>query len=314
MKKFFVVARSQQILNFNVLRKAQNSTKLISFIPFNNEKCNDVSEKLISEYTNGSWSTENFLPNEFKNLHGCSIKISAVDNAPAVIKTTFPNGSYALDGIDVKLIREAAKTLNFFADIESSEKDHGALFEINRTATGNVRHAISGNADMLLGSYYLTRIRTVILSNTHPYRWDSTRIVVASAEVYSPLEKLLLPFDSLFFAALGGTVILGFVCLHMLQRTVNDSSVNLLNLITVLLGGSQTRLPRKLYLKILFFSFASFCLIVRTSYQGSLFKILQSDNKKKGITSIDEMVEKGFTFYVSTSVGQTTENLSFFKR
>jgi len=30
---------------------------------------------------------------------------------------------------------------------------------------------------------------------------------------------------------------------------------------------------------------------------------------KKGITSIDEMVEEKFTFYVSTSVGQTMEYL-----
>lgn len=61
-----------------------------------------------------------------------------MDSAPVVIKTVFPDKSYSLDGVEVKLIRETAKVLNFYADIESTEKDHGALFEINKTATGNV--------------------------------------------------------------------------------------------------------------------------------------------------------------------------------
>jgi hypothetical protein len=40
-------------------------------------------------------------------------------------------------------------------------------------------------------------------------------------------------------------------------------------------------------------------------YQGSVFKILQSDLKHKEVQSLAEMIDKGFNFYGTSSVRDT---------
>jgi hypothetical protein len=44
-----------------------------------------------------------------------------------------------------------------------------------------------------------------------------------------------------------------------------------------------------------------YSLVIRSAYQGSYFKLMQSEEKHKEVQSIDEMIEKDFTFYFTLS-------------
>jgi hypothetical protein len=87
-------------------------------------------------------------------------------------------------------------------------------------------------------------------------------------------------------------------------RNVKDPT---LNLFIGFIGGSQTVLPGRNFARFLLMSFLMYLLVIRTLYQGSYFKLLQSENKHKSVQSIEEMIEKNFTFYVSVG------NFEFFK-
>lgn len=296
----------------NVFVSLHESNQILTFEPFGTGKCHNTLPKVVNE----SWSSENFFAEKLENLQNCSIKISAMENAPIVIKTNLKNKTYALDGIEVKFLEEIAKSLNFHADIDCSENDHGIIFEHNSSATGNIRHAITGDADMLLGNYFLSSIRVSYLSPTDVYRFDSTSIVCPQNSPYSPIEKLLRPFDLWLFAAIAMCLLLGLSCMFLLQKFLKfkGPSMQLLNLIAIFLGSSQTSLPTMNSLRILFIMFSFHCLILRTVYQGSLYELIQKDDRKNGLKSMDEMVEAKFDFYVSSSFGQTTRGMSFFVR
>jgi hypothetical protein len=79
-------------------------------------------------------------------------------------------------------------------------------------------------------------------------------------------------------------------CLHKMQN-FQDSSTQLLNIVDVLLGGFQANLPKTNFTKILFISFAFFCIIIRTIQQGSMFKLMQSEDLKNQHERRDDRAE-----------------------
>ena len=287
--------------------------QVFTFTAFQEGKCFDFTANLHSKFINGSWSPPISIPKRFDNLHNCPIKANAMENSPIVFKKRVQGETFEFDGIEVVFIREIAKSLNFHIDIESCDTDHGTIDDDNKTFTGTIRHAITGNADLILGSFYLTNLRSKFLTATQTYRFDWIRVVRLRDAPYTPIENLLRPFNLWLTLAVLFMLVSG--CLSMILIRcfkISDASLtHLLNVLEVFLGGSQTRLPTRNFLRILFISFAFVCLIIRTIYQGSLFAIMQTEDRKTGITSIDEMVDKKFTFYVSTSFAQQTKDLKY---
>ena len=128
------------------------------------------------------------------------------------------------------------------------------------------------------------------------------QIVAPLHSPYSPIENLMRPFNVWLFVALVGILFTGSVAIFFLRKLkIQDKSLGTsLNLIVIFFGGSQTKLPTKTSL--------------RTLYQASLFAIMQIEETKPGITPVDEMVDKKFKFFLTTSFGQQTNDLKFHQR
>lgn len=319
LDSFFHEMWSKQVSSIVVLTKSSEVLQTFTFTPFKRGKCRDWSPKVFNNFVNGSWTRPTTLfPEKFSNLKGCGIKINAIDNSPIVIKTILPNGTVSLDGIEVAIVRELGRLLNFRADIESNETDFGMVFEENLTFTGNGRHIMKGgDSDLILGNYYSLDLRNKYASCTQAYRYDVTKVVGSITEVaYTPFENLIRPFNVWIFVALFAILTAGCISIISLRKRKNfDESLNsTLNLFIVFLGGSQTKLPRKTFLRFLFVAFAFFCLVLRTLYQASLFSIMQSDGMKKGISTIEEMVDRNFSFFVSATLSQETQGMIFYSR
>ena len=56
------------------------------------------------------------------------------------------------------------------------------------------------------------------------------------------------------------------------------------------------------------------CLVVRSIYTGSLYKFLHSDGHHKDFETIDELMDKGFEFYVDPGIKYMTEHSKLFSR
>lgn len=310
IEKVFETLWKKSFYNINVLTQSQ----MLTFMPFQQGRCKNTSPIIVSKYIGESWTSSDFFPEKFSNMYNCTFKASALQSTPAVIRNIFRNGSYEMDGIEVVMMRETAKSLNFQIEIESTENDHGLIFEGNDSATGNIKHAISGSSDLILGSYYLRDNRAKYLSYSQVYRFDPTLMVAAGNPTYSPLEKLLRPFSVWLFLGLIGMLLVGFCSISLLHKlNSNDNSLKLLNILAIFFGVSMSTLPRRDSLKILLISFAFFCIIIRTIYQGSLFKLMHTDDRKQGITSIDEMVAEKFIFHSTGSFAQSITDVKYYK-
>lgn len=304
------------LVNVAVVTPHENLLLLQTFIPFKAaNSCNDTKPKIVSRFVNGTWTSSDFFPEKFSTLHGCPMKISAVESLSIVTKVKSKNGSVALDGIEIKLVQEIGKSLNFTAKIECFEKEHGLILDDKQIFTGNLRHVITGEHDMILGAYHLQLYRAKHMSQSQTYRMDYVEVVSARDQPYSPLEKLLRPFSVWLSGAILTMMLVGFLCIACLQKLkLDDPSVQQLNLFAAFLGVSQYTLPQRGHLRILFGCFAAVCIVLRTIYVGGLFRLMQIEDIKLGISTIDEMVDSKFSFIVGASFGQSTKDMAFHSR
>lgn len=242
-----------------------------------------------------------------------------MNNPNTVIKTKLSDGSFKLNGTEIKLIREVAKALNFYIEIDCSETLHGLIFD-NKTASENIKRIFDGNDDLIVGSYYLRTNRAQFLSHTQFYRLDYTKIIGPLDPLFTPEEILSRPFEFLLWIVMISMLASGVLCISIIRRItfgsfVHDiSSIQHINIFILVFGGSQTLLPKKDFNRILLAVFALSCIIMRTAYQGKLFTFMQSENRKKGPTTIDEMIDEKYTFYMTQSFSEFTSELRIRER
>lgn len=126
----------------------------------------------------------------------------------------------------------------------------------------------------------------------------------------SALQKLLQPFDLVVWMALLATLIMSVLVILMIhfkfrsmKSLVYGTTVQhpFLNMLAAIFGISQSQLPRRNFPRFLLTMFLILCLVLRNSYQGALFSILQSDGRGKEIQTINEMIAKNFDFYIYES-------------
>jgi hypothetical protein len=313
LKILFQKLWRKNIFNVNVLKIEENCKKIYTFLPFQDGKCFNTDPVIINEFSK-SWKRLDFFPEKLKNLYNCTVKASALNNPNTVIKTVLPDGSLKLNGTEIKLIRELAKALKFHVEIDCSETLHGTIFN-NGTSTQNINRIHDGSDDLILGSYYLRAVRAMFLSYSQFYRLDHTKVIGPLDPLFTPSEILIKPFEPSLWTLLASVCIFGVICVPVVRKIRfgrfhhDSSSIQYINLLIIFLGGSQVKLPRRNFNRILLVIFAIFCIVMRTAYQGKLFAFMQNGNRQKGPTEIDEMIDRNYNFYMTESFTEFTSEL-----
>lgn len=317
--KVFKAVWRRYIYNLNILCEANDTVSIKTFLPFQSSSCgNTTSITLDIE------SVHAFYPEKLKNLFECPIKLATFFYPPITMRETLENGSYRYYGSEMELLFGLAEALNFSVDMTYIAQSGftGLLYE-NGTATGILKQTIEGQQDMLMGFYYLTYLRTQYLSFTQSHYSIPLIIMIPPGETYSAFEKLFQPFDKFVWICilftLGIAVVTIFIVGRLSLRIKNfvfgeGVRNHYLNMVIGLVGGSQQVLPRKSFPRTLLMIFLLFCLVWRSVYQGSLFLFLQSDGRKPPVSTIDEMIEKSFVFYVRDTLEHNIRHMHFYNQ
>lgn len=295
------------IHNVNVLLEEVYSVKLITFIPFKPTRCNDASPMVINEFPidASQWNSHEFFPRKFHNMFNCSITIATFENAPGVMKDPNNDNIY---GIDIDLMDNVAKLMNFSLNLDyQAELDGRGYVMENGSCTGATKKVIDGDAQMTMGLYAFTPAKNKFLSSSKPYLEIPFVVIIPRGAVLPPLVKLFYPFDlhawySLLAVFLFGIVVIIIVKYQSpsIQNMVfgRNNKNPLFNMVIIVLGGSQSNIPQRNFARFLLMCFMLFCLVLRSLYQGSLFGILQSERRLSEPSTIDELIAKGFDFYI----------------
>lgn len=307
-----------QIFNVNVMFEDKSEeVQVQTFIPFNTNKCNDTTPKLINRFKNGKFKNgiENIFSSKMKNLHNCPIRVSISNNTdPFVFARRMKNGSYELSGDNINILTAFAKFLNFKLNF-SYIGNEGFFFE-NGTSEGPLKALLDKNADLTINNWWLKKHRLKFFDATIPYITEKYIMIVPPGKELTAFEKLVYPFSFPLWIMIGSCLLVGIIVIAVIKREpmniqnfVFGTGIRspYLNLFIAFIGGAQHLLPKRNFARFLLMLFLMFSLIIRTLYQGSFYQLLKSNKAHKEVQSIQEIIQKNFSLYFTAGAEDLIE-------
>lgn len=267
--------------------------KLMTYFTFESD-CVTLSHRTIETFTNENYTSamkipfKNVFPEKMLNMKKCPVVMSVVEIEPYVIDR---GNDSELDGIDVKIVMEIAKHMNFtpkFIKPKDGQR-RGVAYE-NGTVTGAMQQVINGEANLTIGAYMQTRNRSLWLSFGASHMQDISVFTFKDKYIRpSSLNHLMGPFSfnswiliftTLFVAALF-ILITKLLKVHH-RRFLFGGKLHrtpILNALLLAIGGSISN--RKMEKRYYFGTFARtltmlwilLFFFIRSSYEGGLFTL-----------------------------------------
>lgn len=298
----------KSIINVNAIFDYQSVVNMETFNPLKAGECWDTSATHLGEFRNGSFGPlMQIFPDKLRNLNGCALRTSTFERCPAVCKVR----NESIIGYDIAILNMMKRQLNFTSQIRTffGAEPWGQVYP-NGSTTGVISKIVHNQSDIGMGNYILRPSRANIMDSSMVYHNFPLVFAIPMGEKLDPFEKLLRPFELTVWICLLITLSIGFFVILMVSFRFkrakafvfgagNNSPVT--NLLVGMFGGSQPKLPNRNFSRFLLMMFLLFCLVQRNAYQGSLYNFLKTDGRHKEVQTIDEMVEKGFDFYMFES-------------
>lgn len=314
------------IKNVNlVMRNSSNDiVELFTFIPFQVGKCGDSKPKKINSFET-KWESQAFHLRKVDNFYQCPIVIGAASGSsePAVMGRLDSKGQVELYGVEIDIFKELGRIFNFKPMFEAHGVFPGLVFE-NGTATGLMRKAIDGEVDAAIGLISLQLTRTLFLSDSKAYATIPLAMIVPAGEEYGDLEKFARPFSmSVWVGVLcvtGLTSLVIYTAMLSSNKAYNfiigqNVKTPFYNFEAVVLGVGVTfnSIPSRNFARFVLMSNLLYYLVMRTAYQAEYYNILKSNDRKPEVTSIKEMQQKKYTFYIYQTLAPRVSNFKFYE-
>lgn len=296
---------------FSFLLEDDYSLKLMTFIWYFPGNCNISQLIKINRFikTLRKWESQTFSIDKNRNFYGCPLAIGWSHSN--LKKLVYGDSSQSMD-LHKRIFSGLSKNMNYSLEIKSTSKQPNVSIDIP------ISFASLSNQALYQNKFY--NWFTCPL-HTRPYIFRSFLLAVPIGEEYNDFEKLLMPFDSdvwnwiilTFSSAFVVIFILKFAArarIFIIGATVQTPSLNVLMIFS---GTSQVTMPGRNFARFLVMQFIIFSMIIRTAWQGKMFEFLQQEIRKPEVQTIDEMIEKNFTFYM-TEASATIYNESDFSR
>lgn len=322
LSKLFKIVWNLKIANLNVVYENGTSVFIANFEPFSSIACakNATTEVIpIVRALTSELELSKLFANKLQDLKFCKIRVATYNCTPFVMMI-----NSKLSGRDVDLMRSIAKALKFkieFVFVEDQDP-WGYLFP-NGTATGTMARLQNNQADIITADYFLKLDRYKFFDFSVPYFASPLIFIIPPPATLAPFEKLLRPFQAnlwisliIFYTIIVISIVLIFHCTTKARDVAFGSETKspIMDLFFVNFGLSQPILPSKSTPRFILMQMIIFFLVMRSAYQGSLYRFLQTDKVNPAVKSLDDMIEKDFKFYIESSFYDLIEQQTYLKR
>lgn len=294
---------------FIIARDDERSYNLSTFMPFGKQKCGDTSPKTINQFKALKWTQRFEIPKKFKNMFGCKIVHGA--SVSTVVKTS--NGSST--GIEIEIIDFIGGILNF-KPIHKVSKSKGVV-DANGKGKGILKDIYDRKVDITTGSLQPDRMQA--FSESYPLISDPLVLIIPPGAHFTPLEKLYKNFSLFVWIAICFVLVVSILLVKLIPKRFEVLLVQrnwTKTIFDSFLGGSiaVNQLPIQHSTRFGFTMFLIFSLVIRTVYVGKLFIYLESDARHNDVESVDDMMERNFTFYAYETMMDRIVDFKFFNR
>ncbi|KAJ6635609.1 hypothetical protein Bhyg_14195 [Pseudolycoriella hygida] len=292
-------------MNASFLVSENSQIVVQTFLPYNEGSCNDTTLRTINSFNEQTqtWRTNKFFPERVDNFYGCALKIATHKNViPYIVWEENVNGNRLLKGRVIHLINALSLSLNFTADLD---------YEPSEVAYDNCYRKVENHeADMFIGNVAVQKTRLESMDFSLPIFFEFLKFVIPPGKSYTQVENFGRVFDMLtwilifiVFGLFGGIVTVISFCSKKAKIYAFGFRYGnvFMDYLATIFGSALLISPKMNMPRIIIVKFVLFCLVIRSIYQGSLYNFLQSGAKADAVQSIDEMVKKGYTFFMLKS-------------
>lgn len=247
---------------------------------------------------------ETFFPIRWKTWIAV-LYVSRSQTPPLIFVNHFPNGSRNLYRRDFELINELSKALNFTI-LFTFVGDEGYFYE-NGTSEGPLRALLDREADVSISDWWLKINRLNFFGSTHPHANDQIIFIVPPGRDLTTIEKLIFPFSLSAWILILIIFLFGFCVIFIVSKRTKSVQIfvfgtavtdPLLNMLGGFVCVPQNVLPRRNFARFILMMFLMHSIVIWILYQGSYFKLMQSNKHHKQVESINEMTDQNFKFYL----------------
>lgn len=213
---------------------------------------------------------------------------------------------FVTKGIEGNLFREMAASLNFHPTVRVGKKTYTS------GAVENFAMLKRGQVNLTMFAAVNTVERSTEFTSSFPYAYSSVVYTIPPGPPYSPLEKLILPFEKyvwLWIVICTGAAYIAIKCVSGGCSKKGRSFVfgpknrtPFLNYINILLGGAITFGPIRNFARTIFLIWLLGSLVLRSSYTGAMFSFIQSQRSAIEIHSLEQLVKYNFSIYSSKAM------------
>lgn len=259
---------------FNETRK---SIDLTAFYMFTDKKCHDNQHVTINSFKTDTktWENDQFFPKKYRNLHKCTL-------------TVLKRSMDWPDSYD-RTIETMSEVLNFRIK-EVSFKSNEKFFHHVYEETFDFAKYDANFDDPNFQFIFM--------------HFEQKIFIIPSGQSLTQIEKLMSPFDSAIWAAIGATLTFVLVLtqlISLMSKRVkslcfgNNIGSPTMNLLSIFLCGGQTQAPKSFLARFIFWTILVWSLIIRTCFQSLSYRALQLDNRRPPMKTISDLLHNNFT-------------------
>lgn len=181
-----------------------------------------------------------------------------------------------------------------------------------------------GEANITIGAFGFSKSRNDFLQHTNPYYYTPIIFALALPRPFTSIEQLFFPFKYIIWSCIAAMFCIGLVVIVFLKYAANSKKTEFvvgkrnqtpfMNMINSSLGGGIQTAPKRNFARYILMVWMMGCVVLRNSYQGSLFKFLQTPKVKPLPNSLDELLSKNYSIIVSKSAYYLFENMPNYQK
>lgn len=286
--------------------------KLMTFVWYTPQKCNTSQLIEVNRFDKNTrmWQLQTFSIDKFHSFHRCLLVFGAAQEPPAFAFYLDDDFTIKYWGYNLDILKALQRNLNF-------------RFKLNPYAHHSRVFGYDLAVDLLIvmDQYNFNPEVFAETAISHPYVFLDNYLLIPEGANYTSYEKLICPFDSQVWTWIIVTFVSAlttiFIFSHtkpQIQNFVFGRNVTspTLTFTMIFFGISQTKVPGRNFARYLVAMFLLFCMVIRTGYQGKMFEFMQKTMTKPEVKSINEMIEKNFTFHMTQGFSDVSNGSEFF--
>ncbi|XP_055615243.1 uncharacterized protein LOC129761543 [Toxorhynchites rutilus septentrionalis] len=313
VKKIFDDLWTLEIINVVLVGDGVDGVKLWTYVPYSTASCRSVNLVRMPNVED----VVQFYPDKTSNFHGCEFRVGSFETRPYTIMDRSSGARIKMSGFEGDLLDVLKERLNFDATIYEPPNGEQWGYALKQNSTGMMRMIQEEEVDFGISCLGISVARNEILKPGIAHYTTALVLAIPKGRPLTAFEKLFRPFTAIIWWMITTMVVGAVIVISMIECkpvSVRDFVYGrgirtpYLNLIQVFLGVGMHVLPTRNFSRTLLFLWIYFCLVLRTLYQGSMFKYLQQNANLPPSRTLAEIDQTDAYFYVVESAERYYES------